>query len=361
MNTGRVVLIVTCLLVAALGVWLVIVRWEAGDKIATSVSALAAVAAVGVAVWAALRASRAGTSLVASHTGKATSKTDKANTGVFVKANMNGSKKAIRTGEADSESDANTGVQQDRYASGVKDRFSELGGRISGRSDDSHKASHTGDASAQGFANTGVHIGDINFNTASGGQSGGYVSAARLVEFVHIGMPDRTVPRWAEFPHRPEFLECEFAGGCDRLFHLKDFVYCADLFFDLVLLNSGDSPVVLSKVGVQIEAVQQLIYLYGYPEATKIKPAADEYEILMPDLRQNYDVGLMDHMSPDAVDMHVAHTLIDPVYLPAHAPYRYILHLREYQQNIPNHARIRLTAEVSGQTVRSPKLHIFTW
>lgn len=212
-----------------------------------------------------------------------------------------------------------------------------------------YKASRTGDASASLYANTGIHIGDFN-----------YASNARLVEFEHIGIASRTEPQWDERPHRPEFLRCEFTGDCNRLFALRNLVYPADLFFDLVLLNRGDCPVVLSRVGIHIVAVQQLIYIYGYPVAVKIKPATDEYVITMPNLRRNYDVGLMDHMSPDIVDIRVEHTLADPIYLPASAPYRYILHLKDYQQNIPNHAQIRLTADVGNKTVSSANLHIFT-
>jgi hypothetical protein len=114
MITRRVVLIATCLLVAVLGAWLALVGWEDGDKIATSASALAAVAAVGVAVWAALRTSQGGTSLMASRTGNATTEAGTANTGVSTKADMKGSRRAERTGDArSSNGDANTGVQQD--------------------------------------------------------------------------------------------------------------------------------------------------------------------------------------------------------------------------------------------------------
>ncbi|MEU0225663.1 hypothetical protein ABZ177_15090 [Streptomyces sp. NPDC006284] len=69
----------TGLLVAALGAWPAVVRWEDGDRTATSVSALAAVAAVGVSVRAALHASREQPTLVASRTGSATTRRGDAN------------------------------------------------------------------------------------------------------------------------------------------------------------------------------------------------------------------------------------------------------------------------------------------
>ncbi|MGQ5598447.1 hypothetical protein ACUJ8N_34955 [Streptomyces sp. ESR1.13] len=212
------------------------------------------------------------------------------------------------------------------------------------------KANRTGDAQADAYANTGVHIGDVTIN----------VAPESVVRFAHIGIPFHTSPRWAEFPHRPEVLKCEFPEACERLFSLTKLIYDADLFFDLVLLNMGNSPAVISKVGIWIEEVQQLIYMYGYPKASKILPATDEYEIVMPDIRQNYNVGLMDHMAPDRVDVRATHGLADPLYLPPEGLYRYILHLKSYQANMPNHAQLRLTAEVNGKEVRSPKLHVFT-
>ena len=54
MSARRVVVLLTCLVVAGLAGWFVVARWEQASRVATVVSALAAVAAVGVAVWAAL-------------------------------------------------------------------------------------------------------------------------------------------------------------------------------------------------------------------------------------------------------------------------------------------------------------------
>jgi hypothetical protein len=113
MITLRVaVLVATGLLAAALGVWLAVVRWEDGDKIATSVSAVAAVAAVGVSIWAALHASRKQATLVASRTGNATTRRGDANTGVRTGITTNNSQRAADTGDARSfDGDANTGIQ----------------------------------------------------------------------------------------------------------------------------------------------------------------------------------------------------------------------------------------------------------
>jgi len=54
MAARRVILIVTCLVVAGLGGVFALMSWDETSKIATVVSALAAVAAIGVAVWTAM-------------------------------------------------------------------------------------------------------------------------------------------------------------------------------------------------------------------------------------------------------------------------------------------------------------------
>ncbi|MEU3019181.1 hypothetical protein ABZ635_17520 [Nocardiopsis sp. NPDC007018] len=61
MDKGRWVVVVTCAVVAVLCAALVLLQWEQANRLATSASALAGLAAVGVAVWAALRPGQART------------------------------------------------------------------------------------------------------------------------------------------------------------------------------------------------------------------------------------------------------------------------------------------------------------
>jgi hypothetical protein len=86
-----------------------VIRWEDANRIATMASALGAVAAVGVAVWAALPGSRAGQR--ASRTGKAVAKGkgSMANTGL---TGLGQPAQVNRSGEARAEDGgtANTGV-----------------------------------------------------------------------------------------------------------------------------------------------------------------------------------------------------------------------------------------------------------
>lgn len=78
MNRARVVLVVTCAVVAGLSGWFAVARWDQANKVATVASALGAVAAVGVAIWTVLRGSSGGAERVGrirvSGTGTATAK-----------------------------------------------------------------------------------------------------------------------------------------------------------------------------------------------------------------------------------------------------------------------------------------------
>jgi hypothetical protein len=116
-NVGRVVLVVTSGVVAGLATWLAAASWDQASRVATVASALAAVAAVGVAVWAAVRGPAAGSG--------------------SVKVSDTGTAVAGRQGLA------NTGARMRRWA-GV--------GRV--------RAQHTGDAVASdgGDTNTGVRL-----------------------------------------------------------------------------------------------------------------------------------------------------------------------------------------------------------
>ncbi|OKJ42344.1 hypothetical protein [Streptomyces sp. CB01580] len=114
MNTGRIALIVTCLSVAVLGIWLTVVRWDDASKVATVVSALGAVAAVGVAIWATLQTPPTRGPVVVSRTGRATARSGgRAITGLTGRADGAGSVRVEHTGDAESSGgDAITGFEQ---------------------------------------------------------------------------------------------------------------------------------------------------------------------------------------------------------------------------------------------------------
>ena len=115
-TTSRVAAVVTCVMVAGLGVWFVL-AWAQADRLAMVVSALAAVATVGTGVWAAVRERGSGGSIRVSGTGKATAGRDGgANSGV--RGGTLGGRGWMRvknTGNADASGggDANTGIRWD--------------------------------------------------------------------------------------------------------------------------------------------------------------------------------------------------------------------------------------------------------
>jgi hypothetical protein len=115
MNLRRVVLLVTVLAVGGLLAWLSVVKWDSASKIATVVCALGAVAAVGVAIWAALPASGLPKGIAASRTGKAAARRDgSATSGVRGPAGSAGGPiRADRTGDAEASDggDATSGIR----------------------------------------------------------------------------------------------------------------------------------------------------------------------------------------------------------------------------------------------------------
>ena len=116
MSTRRVALLVTFLAVGVLLIGLTVVSWDDASRIATIVSTVAAVAALGVAVWAALPAAAAAKGRSrASLTGEAVArgKGSSANAGIIAPADGSGEQEAHRTGRADAADggQANTGIR----------------------------------------------------------------------------------------------------------------------------------------------------------------------------------------------------------------------------------------------------------
>ena len=103
MSSRRVVLLVTCLVATGLLVWLTVAKWDSASKVAAVVTAVAAVAAVGVAVWAALPGSGRPGQLLASRTGKTSAGSKgRAVSGIVAPAGKATSRvRADRTGDAD--------------------------------------------------------------------------------------------------------------------------------------------------------------------------------------------------------------------------------------------------------------------
>jgi hypothetical protein len=108
------VLLATAGVVAVLAVLLLTVPWDSANKVAVVVSTLAAVAAIGVGIWAALP-SASGGGLRVSRTGRATAGPGgRANSGVSGPARSLPETVVVsETGDADASQggDANSGIQ----------------------------------------------------------------------------------------------------------------------------------------------------------------------------------------------------------------------------------------------------------
>jgi hypothetical protein len=120
MTKSRVILLLTCLVVAGLGGWFAIARWDEANRVATCSSALASIAAVGVAVWATFRAGKPGVQIGLSSTGNATAQGGFANSGIDLNvAHDAGNVKVRDTGSARATKGgvANTGFKQQQNQS----------------------------------------------------------------------------------------------------------------------------------------------------------------------------------------------------------------------------------------------------
>ncbi|MER6815976.1 hypothetical protein ABT299_42480 [Spirillospora sp. NPDC000708] len=105
-------LVITCVVVAVLAVLLCVLSWDWANKVAASVSALASVAAVGIAVWTVL-ARESGTRVRIHNSGDATAtRGGKASTGVRGPADAMGEAVVEDSGNAKASDagEASTGV-----------------------------------------------------------------------------------------------------------------------------------------------------------------------------------------------------------------------------------------------------------
>jgi hypothetical protein len=115
MTSRRVVILLTGMTVAALGLVFTFTQWDDASRVATIASAVASVAAVGVAVWAALPSGGAGVRATRTGSATATGTASQANSGAMgTAATTLGPAVLDRTGDANASGGgvANTGVDQ---------------------------------------------------------------------------------------------------------------------------------------------------------------------------------------------------------------------------------------------------------
>jgi hypothetical protein len=141
-------------------------------------------------------------------------------------------------------------------------------------------------------------------------------------------------------------------------FHKADFNQGADLPLEATVLNSGNGPIVISRVGVKLVKGINSWYSGKYygtaPQAERIE-ISGSYEIRLPE-----SPGVRAIMSADPdedtwrdIGEICGIPLADPLYLRPGVPFRYTLNLKRYDVGMPTHTVLRLWLRTNAGEVTS--------
>jgi hypothetical protein len=165
-------------------------------------------------------------------------------------------------------------------------------------------------------------------------------AATRLV-FANIGI-EATNGYWVEANRPPGY---PFHDEAIQYFTLTEFVSGAEPSFDVTLLNMASTPMILTKIGIEILSVASISYAHGYPKPVKIK-RTDAYAVEMPHLcrrsPESAEEFFLARPQPIEVNQFALTRITDPIYLEALAPFRYSLTLTKYSKRMPNNVLMRL-------------------
>lgn len=171
------------------------------------------------------------------------------------------------------------------------------------------------------------------------------------LSFAHIAL-DQQSKGWCG----PEMSlqNSSFARDTQLLFHRCNTESLSDPGFDITLLNPTSRPVILTKLGIVIDAVSHPATLSMFPRASTIE-IDTSYAIELP--------NIVAHSGPfgdEPSDLHQSFSidLPDPIYVPSEAPYRYCLFLRNYCQHMPQEADIRLWIQTDTGKEKSSLMHL---
>src|SRR5208282_4705857 len=167
---------------------------------------------------------------------------------------------------------------------------------------------------------------------------------------------------WYEYSE-PSSSGWPFTRRTSKYFAQKKVVEGSDLPLEVTLLNKATEAVIFTAVGMEIVSVAHVPYgqpgVAGpVPKATRIKRSGS-YDLQLPKIFARFAMSF----DPDEdvyVDVNeVCSThLVDPIYLEAKAPFRYLLNLTNYDLVMPNHAIVRLWAETTAGDVTSNEITI---
>lgn len=140
-----------------------------------------------------------------------------------------------------------------------------------------------------------------------------------------------------------------------RSFALGDVASPSDPAFDITLLNTTPRPVLLTRVGIVIETIAHTSTLSPLPRAVAI--SVDRlYTLPMPPILSQS--GPFEDEEPLSLHQIISMDLPDPIYLPAHAPYRYSLLLADYCQHMPQETDFSLWLQTNSGQEQSSLLHL---
>jgi hypothetical protein len=137
-------------------------------------------------------------------------------------------------------------------------------------------------------------------------------------------------------------------------FYLCDAKHLSDPGFDITLLNTTSRPLILTKVGIEIDSASHPLTLSVRPHASRIERATS-YAIELPDVLT--DNGPFDD-EPSSLHKVISIDIPDPIYMPAEAPFRYGLLLHNYCQHMPQETNICMWIQTSAGIAMSSLIHL---
>jgi hypothetical protein len=181
------------------------------------------------------------------------------------------------------------------------------------------------------------------------------------VEFSRIAIANQSAD-WYEYEPPPKRRTYPFDRHTSQYVRLEGWVQGTDLPFDVTLINRSAGVVLVTHLGVELVAVTHLFdnpYKGEPPRAVKIK-LEDAYEVephrglwspgdINPDEDTWLDIGDISWVRLD-----------DPVYLPADAPYRFVLNIPQCDAGfLSDHAILRLAIRSGDAELTSPDITAF--
>ncbi|WP_428339391.1 hypothetical protein [Mycobacterium sp.] len=152
----------------------------------------------------------------------------------------------------------------------------------------------------------------------------------------------------------------------------SDFDEGADLPIRATLLNTGDSPIVVSRIGIKVIKAHNSWYsgvYYGTAPRARPIESSGHYDLRLDSARDVATrVGAVMNLDPDSAEADqwyeigalCAIALPKPMYLPVAAPFSYTTNLKRYDKGMPTEAVLRLWVHTdSGELLSDDVLVTF--